>query len=258
MVGKGESVSTGVAALDYVIKKKESEIIDKNLIIGDKANAIGKEFKIFQNLNHRCSNNTLSFVLSPERPDGKRLNSQELKVISQDFLKKMKLENHQSICVKHHDTKTPHLHIIVNRIDENGNAYKDKHIGYKSQRIADEIAQAHNLTRAKIVEQLNKENLKEIKKEILRRSEIALSHKAKDLKDYIELMKANKIAVIPTINKQGNMQGLRLEFQGHNFKASEIHRSKLSLKFLSAEMEKSSVQKVEITQEKTRYKGHSR
>ena len=38
-------------------------------------------------------------------------------------------------------------------------------------------------------------------------------------------MKANGVDVIPSINKQGKLQGFRFEFQGHSFKGSEIHRN---------------------------------
>lgn len=238
MIGKGQSISHGGAGIDYALKKEGSQIIDKQMIVGDNGTEIKNEFRTFQNLNHRCKNNDISFVLSPEPKDGRKLTEEDLKSISRDFLKKMDLDDRQSITVKHSDRDHAHLHIFVNRIDANGNAYKDKHIGYKSQNIADKIAVERNLTRARDVEDLNKSNFKEIKTEILRRSEIAISHKPRDLNDYIELMKANKVEVVPTINKAGKMQGLRVKLQGHDFKASEIHRTKLSLKVLDKEIQK--------------------
>lgn len=38
-------------------------------------------------------------------------------------------------------------------------------------------------------------------------------------------METNGVKVIPTINKQNNLQGFRFEFDGHNLKGSEVHRS---------------------------------
>jgi hypothetical protein len=254
MIGKGKSIAHGGNGIDYALKKEHAQIIDKHLVIGDNGKEIKNEFKIFQNLNHRCTNNDISFVISPEPKDGSKLTNDDLKAISKDFLKKMNLDKHQAVTVKHSDTEHAHLHIFVNRIDENGNAYKDKHIGFKSQDMADKIAIERNLTRAKVVEQLNKESLKEVKSEILRLSEVAMQHKPTDLNDYILLMKANKVEIKPTINKAGKMQGLRVEFQGHDFKASEIHRTKLSLKILDKEIAKSH----EIKRERNQYKGYTR
>lgn len=238
MIGKGKSIPYGNNGIDYALKKEGSEVIDKNLVVGDNGTEIKNEFKTFQNLNHRCVNNDISFVISPEPKDGRKLTSDDLKDISKDFLKKMGLEKHQSITIKHSDKAHAHLHIYVNRIDHNGNAYKDKHIGYKSQDMADKVAIEKNLTRAKVVEELRKENFKDIKSEILRISDLSISHKPDNLKQYIELMKSSGVEVKPTINKAGEAQGLRLKFQGHDFKASEIHRTKLSLKVLNKDINK--------------------
>ena len=38
-------------------------------------------------------------------------------------------------------------------------------------------------------------------------------------------MKAQKVEVIPTINKANQLQGFRVEYKGGNLKASEVHRS---------------------------------
>ena len=38
-------------------------------------------------------------------------------------------------------------------------------------------------------------------------------------------MKENNVAVIPTINRANKLQGFRFKYQGHSFKASEVHRS---------------------------------
>ena len=46
----------------------------------------------------------------------------------------------------------------------------------------------------------------------------------KNLEDYIKAMKAENVKVIPSINKASKLQGFRLEYKGHNLKASEVHR----------------------------------
>ena len=52
----------------------------------------------------------------------------------------MKLINHQSIAFVHEDKKHKHIHLYVNRIDFNGNAYNDSFIGKKTQKIAEIVA----------------------------------------------------------------------------------------------------------------------
>ena len=229
MVGKGKSIKHGGNGIDYALKKDHAEVIDKRHIVGENGQEIKNEFKVFQNLNHRCENNDISFVLSPETKDGTKLTNEDFKAIADDFLKKMNLEKNQAIVVKHSDKKHAHLHIYVNRIDSNGVAYKDKHIGYKSQKMADEVAQSRGLTRASEVEKLHKEmeklNHKELKKQILQKHKAVLEHRPKDFKTYSELMKSSGVEIKPTINKAGRMQGYKVEFQGVELKASSIKES---------------------------------
>ncbi len=38
-------------------------------------------------------------------------------------------------------------------------------------------------------------------------------------------MQQNEIKVIPSINRQNQLQGFRFNYKGHNLKGSEVHRS---------------------------------
>ncbi|HAO14452.1 MAG TPA: mobilization protein [Tenacibaculum sp.] len=224
MIAKAKSISHSKNSIDYAMSKENAEVIDKRFVVGDNGKEISNEFKIFQDMNGRCENNTLSFVLSPEPSDGRKLTNSDFKAISEDFLKEMKLDKHQAVIVKHGDKKHIHLHLYVNRIDYNGNAYKDNFISKKSQSISDTIARDRNLTRAKDVQELNKLNTKEIRREIHSRHKAVLQHKPKNFKEYSELMKASKIDITPSV-RNGKIQGFNLEFQGNKFKASAVHRN---------------------------------
>lgn len=225
MIAKGKSIAHGANAIDYVLDKNKAEIIDKRFVIGENGNEIQNEFKIFQNLNTRTKNNSISFVLSPEPKDGRKLSNEEFKTISEDFLKRMKLDNHQAIIAKHSDKDHTHLHLIVNRIDRNGKAYKDSWISKESQTVADKIAQERGLTRAKVVQAYNQEMSKDLRGQILDKHKAILQHRPRNFQDYKDLMKSSGVDVVPTINKAEKLQGFRLEFEGQSFKASEIHRS---------------------------------
>ena len=51
------------------------------------------------------------------------------------------------------------------------------------------------------------------------------SDRPKTLDSYIKAMREKNVVVIPTINKANRLQGFRFQYEGHNFKASEVHRS---------------------------------
>lgn len=231
MIAKGKSIAHGANAIDYVLDKNKAEIIDKRFIIGENGKEMLNEFKIFQNLNTRTTNNNISFVLSPEPNDGRKLSNEDFKAISEDFLKKMKLDKHQAIIAKHSDKDHTHLHLIVNRIDSNGKAYKDSWISKESQTKADEVAQERGLTRASVVKEFNLEMTRTAKAEILTKHKAVAQHKPKDFNEYKDLMKESGIEVIPTINSKEKLQGFKVKYQNQVFKASEItEKSKVKIK----------------------------
>ena len=241
MIAKASAISHGGAGIDYALKEeKKAEVIDKRLIVGDNGKEIKSEFKIFQNLNTRATNKDLSFVISPEPIDGRKLTNENYKAIAEDFLKGLKLENHQAIVIKHGDRNHTHLHLFVNRIDEEGKAYNDSYISKESQTVADQVAINFGLTRARMVQQENEEKRKELKSEILAKHKAALAQRPRDLNTYIDMMKANGIKVIPTINKANRIQGFRVEYSGVNMKASEVHRS-MSLSKMGVDIKQSEI-----------------
>ena len=261
MIGKAKSIQHGANAIDYAINKKEAEIIDKRFIVGENGKEIKAEFKIFQNLNNRCKANDISFVISPDKKDGQKLTNKEFKEISEEFLKKMKLDKHQAIIVKHNDKEHTHLHLFVNRIDSNGKAYKDNFISKESQTKADEIAIKRNLTRAKVVQEFNKEMTKDIRNQIFEKHKVVLQHKPKNFQEYKDLMQSSGVKVLPTINKANKLQGFRIEYQGLELKASEVNRSMTLSKMGVAKGQTNELNptlKTGLQRERKQYKGFSR
>jgi hypothetical protein len=225
MIGKGHSISRTKASIAYGWnQEKEAEVVLKDYLAGDTPQEIAEEFKIIQSQNQRCTNNTLSFVVSPTIEDGKNMSRKELGEIAQKFLQEMKLTNHQAIAFVHRDKQHTHIHIYTNRISLKGEVYKDNFIGKHSQVAADNVAKELGLTRVREVQQEKLQELNGIRQEMKRINDKVLDSRPKSLDDYIRLMKDHKVKVIPTINKSNQLQGFRLEYKGANLKASEVHR----------------------------------
>ncbi|GHA43208.1 hypothetical protein GCM10007103_25600 [Salinimicrobium marinum] len=136
----------------------------------------------------------------------------ELGELARQFLKEMKLTNHQAIGFVHRDKQHTHIHIYVNRISLTGEVYKDNFIGKRSQVAADNVAKELELTRVREVQQ---EKLQEI----------MLQSRPRSLDEYISKMKDKQVKVIPSINKSNQLQGFRFIYKVTNLKGSEVHRS---------------------------------
>ncbi len=227
MIGKGNSIAHTGTGIDYGWnQEKDAEVVLRQHLAGDNPQQITEEFKLIQEQNTRCQKNTLSFILSPTREDGTNLTKEKLTELTQRFIKEMQLKERQAIAFVHRDKAHIHVHLYVNRIGFDGKAYNDSFIGKRSQLAAENVAKEMGLTTVKEV-QLEKEldsiHVRlEIKNIHLRVME---NERPKTLDDYMKAMKEQNVEVIPSINRANKLQGFRFGYQGHNFKASEVHRS---------------------------------
>ncbi|MBC9796275.1 relaxase/mobilization nuclease domain-containing protein [Sinomicrobium weinanense] len=226
MIGKGKSIAHTQASMQYGWnQEKDAEIVYTQNLCGENPKEVTKEFQMIQQMNIRCEKNTLSFVLSPTIEDGRSLSRENLEELTDTFIKEMELGERQAIAFVHRDKAHTHIHLYVNRIDFQGKAYKDNYIGKRSQKAAERTAQRLQLTTVREVQQIKDQSLKQIRSEIKQiHDNIMQQHKPKSFDQYITLMKQKQISVIPTINKQNQLQGFRFQYQSHNLKGSEVHR----------------------------------
>lgn len=227
MIGKGKAISHTKASIAYGWnQEKDAHIVFKQNLAGEIPKEVTEEFKIIQSMNKKCHRNTFSFVLSPTIEDGKKLNLKNLNSIAKEFIKDLKLENHQAIAFVHNDKEHKHIHLYINRIDFNGNAYNDSFIGKRSQKAAERVALKLNLKTVKQIQVDKLNGLKILRKEIHNQHLTCLKlNKPKNFQNYIDLMAKQKIIVQPAINKNNQLQGFRYIYKGVNLKASEVHRS---------------------------------
>lgn len=227
MIGLGKSISHTAASINYGWnEEKEAVIVLRNNISGDSPQEITSEFRFIQKQNCRCKRNTLSFVLSPTIEDGEHLNDKQLSKIAHAFVNEMELSEHQAIAFVHKDKNHKHIHLYCNRINFKGKAYNDSYIGFKTQKMTRAIALRYGLQTVENVQKVKKESSKKIRSEIHEiHQRVLLQMGIFTLDDYIKRMRSNAVHFEQSVNKQGKVQGYRVSFGVHNFKASEIHRS---------------------------------
>ena len=235
MIGKGHAISRTKASIAYGWnEEKDAEVVLKEYLAGETPGEIAEEFSIIQSQNQRCTNNTLSFVVSPAIEDGRGLSPEALGDISKRFLEKMHLQNHQAIGFIHRDKEHIHVHLYVNRISLTGEVYKDNFIGKRSQIAADNVAKDLGLRRVREVQYEKLQELKGLRQEIKEIHDHVLKSRPKSLNDYMEKMQARQVKVIPSINKSHELQGFRFEYKNINLKGSQVHRSMSGSKLIAA------------------------
>lgn len=227
MVSKATATRGSSQAFDYLLDDKgQAQELDRNLITGDKGQELLAEFREVQAQNTNCTNNTYSIVLSPSNE--RSFTNDELRELGREHLNNLgfDLENTQYLMTVHRSTDQPHVHILANRIDMQGNAHKDNFIGKRAQRSAEQIAERLGLTTARDI-QKNKElsfepNIKAIRKEI--QQAFNQAKQEPDFASFCSKMKSQGIEVREIHNSGGKLQGLRYVHSksGADLKASEV------------------------------------
>lgn len=121
--------------------------------------------------------------------------------------------------------------MIANRIGIDGSVYDTTFLGNRSARIAEEISREMGLTianevhRQKEYRKAQADPARQSVKERLQR--IAYGELGKDCRkigDFLAALHRQGIGTEPVRNRQGKIYGLRFQYDGQTFKASEVGR----------------------------------
>lgn len=233
MIGKCKAVGGSSAGMEYLFQDKLEQSkergyeLDRNMILGERPSEIMSELKQWNADNGReLKNEVFSMVYSPAGADGKRLTDEQLRELGKEFMAKtLGIDPYtQPYYMRvHEDTKNKHVHIYTSRTDANGKTISDRHCQYRAMNTADELAKKHDLTRAKEIMQHRVENTKEVK-EMLKKEVNQVLDRSTSWSDFKARASEKGIGIKETVNRQGAIQGYRIELGKLSFKASEIDR----------------------------------
>lgn len=207
-------------------EEKDAVVVYRNNIMGEDPGEINQEFKLIQDQNYQCPNNTISVVLSLSSKNTVEVDDSKWEAIIDEYMREMKLKDHQAIAFKHQDKKHLHCHLYINRVRYDGKAYSSSYIGYKSGLVADKISEKHGLARPMQMKKEREKKTKDVRNEIYGiHSKVLKSLKQKNYENYIHAMATQNVTVKPVESKNGHLNGFRYYYQNQDFKASAIHRS---------------------------------
>ena len=208
--------------LSYCINKPNAKIIDQNKLGSENPIEISNEFLRWQKLNTRCKNSTISFILSPNPEDSKKLNDLDYLNITHTFLSELNLENRQYVCVQHNHQNLTHLHLIINRINEQGKAYSDSFLGRRILKVAHKTATKLGL---KTVKQAREKKMSRLKAIIEPAHKAVLKMSPKTIDEYCLLMKEKGVETKRKYSSTNKLVGLSFIVNGESIKASAINRN---------------------------------
>lgn len=231
MIGKGKAIAHGSNAINYAMREgKMDRIVGRNMIESDSPADILREFEMVNQHNYRCKNKYMRYEIGISPRDIDKLKPGDMNKIARTFAKKMGLQNHQWIACTHKDTGKPHIHLIANRIGIDGKVFDTTFMSNRSAKITEEISKEMKLTVAKDVhkqkdhQQAYADPARQLTKEKLQKIAYYELFKNDSLEGFLHGLDREGVGIEPAKNKQGKTYGIRFNYEGYTFKASEIGR----------------------------------
>lgn len=157
MIAKISKGSSFGGAVDYVLNKgKDAELLAGPGVRMKDRDSIVRSFRMQAALNPHLSKPVGHVVLAFSAQDAARLDNRRMVGIAAEYFSGMGIQNTQFIIARHRDREHPHLHILFNRVDNNGRTISDRNDRYRSERPCKELTVRHGLHFAS-----GKENVKE-------------------------------------------------------------------------------------------------
>ncbi|MDB5005776.1 MAG: mobilization protein [Mucilaginibacter sp.] len=230
--------------IEYNVLKKEAAILYADGVRIDKIAHTIADFNMQRKMNPGLGQAVGHISLSWSPEDKDKLNDEKMVSIAKEYLQKMKIQDTQVLIVKHKDRAHPHIHIVYNRVNNEGKTIPDSFQHLKNMKISKELTLKHGMHIGQGKEKVNRPQLKGIDK---------LKY---ELYDTIKAV-SQKVTSMAELKQELLKQGIGMQFkyksgtlekQGisfskgdYKFKGSEIDRS-LSYGRLSKQIEQQAQQ----------------
>lgn len=216
------------------IKEGYGELIGTNML-GTDSKTLAKEFNLISVLKPNVSKVVYHTSLSIA-PD-EQLSNEQFQELGEKYLNKMGFGNSQYLIYRHTDQEHPHIHLLANRIDMNGDVVSDKWNYKRSEKVVRELEKEFGLKEVissdKVEDKaLSKGQIENYKRtsqipirtqlQIITKEVLAYSCSLSDFESKMNQAGAN---VLFHKNKQGKIFGASFELDGIKFKASQLGKA---------------------------------
>lgn len=255
MIGKITKGSGFKGCVSYVLEKDQAQLLACSGIVAETKESIIQSFATQRLMNPDITKPVGHISLSYSKEDSLKLTNKKMTELAHEYMKEMGITNTQYMIVRHNDREHPHVHIVYNRIDNNGNTISDKNDRYRNEQACKKLKQKHGLYFAPGKEKVKQDRLKEpdkTKYKIYTAIKNGLQH-AKDWQQLQSHLTKDGIEIHFKHKGQSDVvQGISFTKGEYSFKGSEIDRS-FSYSKLDVQLNKNSQQQQETVTMKPDY-----
>jgi len=146
--------------IEYNVLKKDAAILYADGVRIDKIAHTIDDFNMQRKMNPGLGQAVGHIALSWSPEDKERLNDEKMVSIAKEYLQKMKIQNTQILIVKHKDREHPHIHIVYNRVNNNGKTIADNFQHLKNIKISKELTLKYGMHIGQGKRKVNRPQLK--------------------------------------------------------------------------------------------------
>ena len=228
MIGKIRKGSGFKGCVDYVLGKQQAVLLHADGVLAESRQDIIRCFCAQASMNPRLGKPVGHIALSYSVNDAPKLTDEKMIQLAQEYMREMKITDTQYIIVRHQDREHPHVHIVFNRIDNNGKTISDRNDMYRNEQVCKKLKAKHGLYFAGGKEQVKQHRLKEPDKskyEIYHavKNEIGKSRNWQQLQE--RLAEKGITVRFKYKGQTDEIQGVSFSKGEYTFKGSEIDRS---------------------------------
>jgi hypothetical protein len=227
MIGKIVKGRSFKGCISYVLSNKDAKILASEGILEADIKSIINSFYMQSLLNPNLSKCVGHIPLAFSPDDTPRMTDQFMERLAKEYMQAMGINNTQYIIVRHSNTNHPHLHIVFNRVNNNGKTISDKNDRYRNEKVCKQLKDKHNLTYGIGKEKVSARKLKgaeQTKYEIYHAMKEFLP-KSNNWKQFEYLLDKQEISIEYKYKGQSDeIQGISFKKGEHAFKGSDIDR----------------------------------
>ncbi|MCO5950586.1 relaxase/mobilization nuclease domain-containing protein [Mucilaginibacter flavidus] len=228
MIGKVITGKSFGGCIRYVVQKHDAIILNAAGVRMQEVNQIINDFNLQRKYNPNLGKAVGHIALSWSVNDLAKLTDEVMVNMAKEYLQRMKIQDTQYLIVKHQDKSHPHIHIVYNRVNNNGKTISDNFQKQRNVQVAKQLTLKHGLFIAPGKDKVNRQQLKgedKVKYELFDAIKMA-SKKVKNITELIQVLE--KQGIITHLKYKGNtneIQGISFSKGQFKFKGSEIDRS---------------------------------
>ena len=228
MIGKVMKRAAFNGCVRYVMNKEEAKLLSFDGVLLGSLESIVQSFHTQRlmkpKIKHPVGHTSLSYSVD----DKERLTDIEMVKLAKEYMEGMNIRDTQYILVRHFDNGIPHVHLVYNRIDNNGKVISDKNDRYRNEAVCKKLKDKYGLTYGKGKEKVKQHKLRgkdKTKYQVYHAVKGALD-KSANWTDFNRLLKEKGIAVnLKYKGQTSEVQGISFTAGTISFKGSDLDRS---------------------------------